>query len=122
LPPLLLLQSGGERQYNGTIDCWRKVAANEGMSAFFKGALSNVLRGAGGAFVLVSCTQRQHAGGECMALRQCRRLPAVDWSGVCRLQQRRGARELCKCVVGPVTNQRVPRLLFRCFMMRLRSS
>jgi hypothetical protein len=30
------------------------VAANEGMGAFFKGALSNVLRGAGGAFVLVS--------------------------------------------------------------------
>lgn len=50
-PPCL--QAGGERQYNGTVDCWRKVAANEGMGAFFKGALSNVLRGAGGAFVLV---------------------------------------------------------------------
>ena len=40
-------------QYTGTLDCWRKVAAQEGVGAFFKGALSNVLRGAGGAFVLV---------------------------------------------------------------------
>ena len=48
-----VLQSGGERQYNGTLDCWRKVAQQEGMKAFFKGAWSNVLRGAGGAFVLV---------------------------------------------------------------------
>lgn len=47
------VQSGGERQYNGTLDCWRKVAQQEGMGAFFKGAWSNVLRGAGGAFVLV---------------------------------------------------------------------
>jgi hypothetical protein len=46
-------QAGGVRQYTGTIDCWRKIAATEGTSAFFKGALSNVLRGAGGAFVLV---------------------------------------------------------------------
>ncbi|KAL4440313.1 hypothetical protein ABPG75_003314 [Micractinium tetrahymenae] len=49
----LMMQAGGERQYNGTIDCWRKVASQEGMGAFFKGAWSNVLRGAGGAFVLV---------------------------------------------------------------------
>ncbi|RMZ56252.1 hypothetical protein APUTEX25_002442, partial [Auxenochlorella protothecoides] len=49
----LMMQSGGERVYNGTLDCWRKIAAQEGSSAFFKGALSNVLRGAGGAFVLV---------------------------------------------------------------------
>jgi solute carrier family 25 (adenine nucleotide translocator) protein 4/5/6/31 len=49
----LMMQAGGERQYTGTLDCWRKVAANEGMGAFFKGSLSNVLRGAGGAFVLV---------------------------------------------------------------------
>lgn len=53
-PPQPTHQAGGERQYNGTLDCWRKVAAQEGMGAFFKGAWSNVLRGAGGAFVLVS--------------------------------------------------------------------
>lgn len=39
--------------YTGTIDCWRKISRDEGGKAFFKGAWSNVLRGMGGAFVLV---------------------------------------------------------------------
>lgn len=39
--------------YSGTIDCWGKIMRNEGGRAFFKGALSNVMRGAGGALVLV---------------------------------------------------------------------
>lgn len=39
--------------YSGTIDCWRKVYMAEGFNAFFKGALSNVFRGAGAALVLV---------------------------------------------------------------------
>ncbi|WP_411016060.1 MC/SLC25 family protein [Salmonella sp. s51884] len=39
--------------YKGTIDCWRKIAQLEGGGAFFKGAFSNVLRGTGGALVLV---------------------------------------------------------------------
>lgn len=50
----LMMQSGGkEKLYDGTLDAWRKIAVNEGMGAFFKGALSNVFRGAGGALVLV---------------------------------------------------------------------
>lgn len=51
----LMMQAGskGERMYSGTLDCWRKVAQQEGMNAFFKGAWSNVIRGAGGALVLV---------------------------------------------------------------------
>eukprot|EP00189_Rhodosorus_marinus_P004884 CAMPEP_0113960870 /NCGR_PEP_ID=MMETSP0011_2-20120614/4971_1 /TAXON_ID=101924 /ORGANISM="Rhodosorus marinus" /LENGTH=355 /DNA_ID=CAMNT_0000972403 /DNA_START=368 /DNA_END=1435 /DNA_ORIENTATION=+ /assembly_acc=CAM_ASM_000156 len=50
----LMMQSGAkEKLYNGTLDAWRKIAKNEGAGAFFKGALSNVLRGAGGALVLV---------------------------------------------------------------------
>jgi solute carrier family 25 (adenine nucleotide translocator) protein 4/5/6/31 len=50
----LMMQSGGkEKYYTGTIDAWKKIAAQEGSKAFFKGALSNVLRGAGGALVLV---------------------------------------------------------------------
>ena len=50
----LMMQSGrAEKLYNGTADAWVKIARNEGMSAFFKGAWSNVIRGAGGAFVLV---------------------------------------------------------------------
>jgi len=44
---------GAEVQYKNTLDCWRKVAQQEGMGAFFKGALSNVFRGAGAALVLV---------------------------------------------------------------------
>jgi len=52
----LMMQSGrkgGEVMYKGTIDCWKKIAKNEGAGAFFKGAFSNVLRGTGGALVLV---------------------------------------------------------------------
>uniref|UniRef100_G1KEX8 ADP/ATP translocase n=1 Tax=Anolis carolinensis TaxID=28377 RepID=G1KEX8_ANOCA len=44
---------GIDIMYSGTIDCWRKIARDEGGKAFFKGAWSNVLRGMGGAFVLV---------------------------------------------------------------------
>ena len=43
--------------YNGTIDAWSKIYRNEGFNAFFKGAWSNVLRGAGGALVLVRSLQ-----------------------------------------------------------------
>ncbi|KAK7583868.1 hypothetical protein V9T40_004831 [Parthenolecanium corni] len=52
----MMMQSGrkaSEQQYKGTIDCWAKIAKVEGGSAFFKGAFSNVLRGTGGALVLV---------------------------------------------------------------------
>lgn len=52
----MMMQSGrkgADIMYKNTIDCWRKIAAQEGSSAFFKGAFSNVLRGTGGALVLV---------------------------------------------------------------------
>ncbi|XP_077449388.1 ADP/ATP translocase 2 [Stigmatopora argus] len=52
----MMMQSGrkgADIMYTGTIDCWRKIARDEGGKAFFKGAWSNVLRGMGGAFVLV---------------------------------------------------------------------
>ena len=39
--------------YKGTLDAWVKIAKQEGGRAFFKGAFSNVLRGTGGALVLV---------------------------------------------------------------------
>jgi len=42
-----------EIQYSGTLDCWKKVFQQEGFGGFFKGAWSNVIRGAGGALVLV---------------------------------------------------------------------
>jgi len=52
----MMMQSGrkgGDIMYKNTIDCWRKIAKTEGGAAFFKGAFSNVLRGTGGALVLV---------------------------------------------------------------------
>jgi len=52
----MMMQSGrakGDRMYKNTIDCWVKIGKAEGSRAFFKGALSNVFRGTGGAFVLV---------------------------------------------------------------------
>nr|CAB3266187.1 ADP/ATP translocase 3-like [Phallusia mammillata] len=52
----MMMQSGRAKEdimYKGTIDCWRKIRQQEGGKAFFKGAFSNVLRGTGGALVLV---------------------------------------------------------------------
>ncbi|XP_055331948.1 ADP/ATP translocase 2-like [Paramacrobiotus metropolitanus] len=52
----LMMQSGrkkGDVMYKGTLDAWAKIAKQEGGGAFFKGAFSNVLRGTGGALVLV---------------------------------------------------------------------
>lgn len=52
----MMMQSGRkatEIVYKSTIHCWATIAKSEGAGAFFKGAFSNVLRGTGGAFVLV---------------------------------------------------------------------
>lgn len=52
----MMMQSGRkatEIVYKSTIHCWATIAKSEGTGAFFKGAFSNVLRGTGGAFVLV---------------------------------------------------------------------
>lgn len=46
-------QKGADRMYTGTMDCFRKIYKDEGGKAFFKGCLSNVIRGTGGALVLV---------------------------------------------------------------------
>jgi solute carrier family 25 (adenine nucleotide translocator) protein 4/5/6/31 len=49
----MMMQSGRkEILYKNTLDCALKIIRNEGMSAMFKGALSNVFRGTGGALVL----------------------------------------------------------------------
>lgn len=52
----MMMQSGrakSEIVYKSTLHCWATIAKQEGTGAFFKGAFSNVLRGTGGAFVLV---------------------------------------------------------------------
>ncbi|XP_058793094.1 ADP,ATP carrier protein 2 [Phymastichus coffea] len=52
----MMMQSGrakSEILYKSTMHCWSTIAKTEGTGAFFKGAFSNVLRGTGGALVLV---------------------------------------------------------------------
>jgi solute carrier family 25 (adenine nucleotide translocator) protein 4/5/6/31 len=50
----LMMTSGSDKKlYSGTLDAFSKIAAQEGIGAFFKGAFSNILRGVGGAIVLV---------------------------------------------------------------------
>lgn len=52
----MMMQSGlplNERMYKNTLHCWAKIYQTEGLNAFFKGAFSNVIRGTGGALVLV---------------------------------------------------------------------
>merc|ERR1712121_210538 len=67
----LMMQSGRkEILYTGKLDCWRKIAAQECPKAFFKGALSNIIRGTVGALVLVLYDEIQYflfgtrSGGE----------------------------------------------------------
>jgi len=56
----LMMQSGRkELLYNGTADCFAKILKNEGPKAFFKGALSNIFRGAGASLVLVMYDEMQ---------------------------------------------------------------
>lgn len=60
----MMMQAGrGEVLYKSTIDCWKKILVNEGPRAFFKGALSNAIRGSGGAIVLVLYDQFQKMFG-----------------------------------------------------------
>lgn len=52
----LMMQSGKaveEMAYKGTADCFRVIYRDEGGKAFFKGNATNVIRGTGGALVLV---------------------------------------------------------------------
>jgi len=66
----MMMQSGrkdatGKKEvlYNGTLDCFVKIAKNEGRKAFFKGAGSNVLRGMGASVVLVMYDELQKMFG-----------------------------------------------------------
>merc|ERR1719235_330942 len=43
----------GERLYAGTMDCFKKIMADEGMGALYKGFVANIFRSVGGALVLV---------------------------------------------------------------------
>jgi solute carrier family 25 (adenine nucleotide translocator) protein 4/5/6/31 len=49
--------------YKGTLDCFAKVAKEEGMTALFKGAGANALRTVGAAMVLVFYSEITRAMG-----------------------------------------------------------
>lgn len=50
----MMMQSGRtDVLYAGTIDCAKKIYMEEGLSSFFKGGLTNVMRSTGGALVLI---------------------------------------------------------------------
>lgn len=50
----MMMQAGRKDiLYKSTAHCWGKILKDEGPNAFFKGAGSNVIRGTGGAIVLV---------------------------------------------------------------------
>lgn len=58
------MQSGRkEILYKGTIDCFKVIYKTEGGYAFFKGSASNIIRGTGGALVLVFYDKIQAAMG-----------------------------------------------------------
>lgn len=46
-------KKGQDVLYTGAFDCLKKIIRKEGVGALFKGSLSNVLRGTGGALVLI---------------------------------------------------------------------
>ena len=49
-----MMQSGLEQpMYRSTLECWRKIYRAEGVSSFYRGALSNVFRSTGAAAILV---------------------------------------------------------------------
>ncbi|KAF4693414.1 hypothetical protein FOZ63_008178, partial [Perkinsus olseni] len=50
---MMMAGRGGNVQYSSNWDCWVKVFQEEGVPGFFKGGLSNMLRGVGAALVLV---------------------------------------------------------------------
>lgn len=52
----MMMQSDLKKEhviYKNTLDCWMKMYKNEGPRAFFKGSVSNIIRGTGAALVLV---------------------------------------------------------------------
>ena len=52
----LMMESGkalDQKTYKGTVDCGSKILANEGVTGFFKGNLSNFWRSIGSSIVLV---------------------------------------------------------------------
>jgi len=48
----MMMTSGEAEKFTGSVDCFQKILAKEGVKSFFKGAGANVIRGVAGAGVL----------------------------------------------------------------------
>jgi solute carrier family 25 (adenine nucleotide translocator) protein 4/5/6/31 len=60
----MMMKSGQKTVlYKNTMDCWTKIAKNEGFKGFYKGSVANIARGSGGALVLVLYDEFQKALG-----------------------------------------------------------
>jgi solute carrier family 25 (mitochondrial adenine nucleotide translocator), member 4/5/6/31 len=58
----MMMQSGtGKVTYKNSFDCFAQLVKNEGAKAFFHGGFSNIIRGTGGALVLVLYGEIQDA-------------------------------------------------------------
>ncbi|KAG7029262.1 putative ADP,ATP carrier protein, partial [Cucurbita argyrosperma subsp. argyrosperma] len=50
----MMMQSGLDKpMYNSTLDCWKTIYRKEGVSSFYRGAVSNMFRSTGAAAILV---------------------------------------------------------------------
>ncbi|OMO86559.1 Mitochondrial carrier protein [Corchorus olitorius] len=50
----MMMQSGLERpMYHSTLDCWKTIYRTEGLTSFYRGAVSNIFRSTGAAAILV---------------------------------------------------------------------
>ncbi|KAF8401009.1 hypothetical protein HHK36_014312 [Tetracentron sinense] len=50
----MMMQSGLEQpRFRSTLDCWRKIYKAEGVTSFYRGAVSNMFRSTGAAAILV---------------------------------------------------------------------
>ena len=43
-----------QRVYKGSVDCFNKVLANEGLAGMYKGMIPELFRGVGGSLVIVA--------------------------------------------------------------------
>jgi len=55
----MMMTSGQAVKYNGSMDCFKQILANEGASSLFKGAGANILRAVAGAGVLAGYDKLQ---------------------------------------------------------------
>jgi solute carrier family 25 (adenine nucleotide translocator) protein 4/5/6/31 len=55
----MMMTSGQAVKYNGSMDCFRQIVANEGVASLFKGAGANILRAVAGAGVLAGYDKLQ---------------------------------------------------------------